>query len=78
MQAGDYAALIFVNSYQPDALLIPANAVLADAAGKYVYVVGKNGERVRRDVKLRVPVGAIDAQVLEGLEEGERIYVTDK
>ena len=22
--------------------------------------------------------GAIDAQVLEGLEEGERIYVTDK
>ena len=53
-------------------------AVLADAAGKYVYVVGKNGERVRRDVKLRVPVGAIDAQVLEGLEEGERIYVTDK
>ena len=43
-----------------------------------MYVVGKNGERVRRDVKLRVPVGAIDAQVLEGLEEGERIYVTDK
>ena len=78
VQAGDYAALIFVNSYQADALLIPANAVLADAAGKYVYVVGKNGERVRRDVKLRVPVGAIDAQVLEGLEEGERIYVTDK
>lgn len=41
MQAGDYAALIFVNSYQADTLLIPANAVLADAAGKYVYVVGK-------------------------------------
>lgn len=78
VHAGDYAALIFVNSYQADALLIPANAVLADAAGKYVYVVGENGERVRRDVKLRVPVGAIDAQVLEGLEEGERIYVTDK
>ena len=78
VHAGDYAALIFVNSYQADALLIPANAVLADAAGKYVYVVGKNGERERRDVKLRVPVGAIDAQVLEGLEEGERIYVTDK
>ena len=78
VRAGDYASLIFVNSYQADALLIPANAVLTDAVGKYVYVVGKNGERERRDVKLRVPIGALDAQVLEGLEEGERIYVTDK
>lgn len=78
VHAGDYAAVIFLNSYQADALLIPANAVLADANGKYVYVVGENGERVRRDIKIRTSVGAIDAQVLEGLEEGERIYVTDK
>lgn len=78
LEAGQYAAIVFVNSYTPNALLIPANAVLSDSGGKYVYVVGENGQRVKRDIKIRQPVGAIYAEILEGLAEGERIYVTDK
>ena len=78
LEAGQYAAIMLVNSYSPDALLIPANAVLSDSGGKYVYVVGENGQRIKRNIKTRQPVGAIYAQVLEGLSEGEQIYVTDK
>ena len=78
LEAGQYAAIVLVNSYAPDALLIPANAVLSDSGGKYVYVVGENGQRIKRNIKTRQPVGAIYAQVLDGLSEGERIYVTDK
>lgn len=78
LEAGMYGALVLVNFYAENMVLIPANAVLSDAGGKYVYVVGENGERVKRDIKIRQSTGAIYAQVLEGLKEGERIYVTDK
>lgn len=78
LEAGQYAAIVLVNGYTPSALLVPANAVLSDSGGKYVYVVGEGGQRVKRDIRIRQPVGAIYAEVLEGLSEGERIYVTDK
>ena len=77
-EAGDYCALVFLNNYSADQLLIPANAFLTDADSKYVYVVGENGARERRDVKVKYVSGAIYAMVTEGLEEGEQIYVTDK
>jgi len=78
VEAGEYAAVMFVNSYVPDVLLIPANAVLSDSDGKYVYIVGENGERIKRTIRIRNFANSIYTQVTEGLEEGERIYVTDK
>ena len=78
VSAGEYAAVIFENNYAEDVLLIPANAVLSDADGKYVYVVGENGERIKRTIRVKISGNSIYAQVLEGLTEGERIYVTDK
>ena len=78
VEAGLFASIILVNSYQPDALLIPANAVLSDSGGKYVYVVAEDGGHEKRDIRVNTPGNSIYSVVLEGLEEGERIYVTDK
>ena len=78
VEAGMYAALIFENNLTEDALLIPANAALQDSGGKYVYVYTEDGGKEKRYVKLRTISGAIYSIVLEGLSEGELIYVTDK
>ncbi len=78
IEPGMYAAVILSNNYDSDALLIPANAVLNSAGGKYVYVVTEDGGREKRDIKVRIVMGGMYARVLEGLTEGERIYVTDK
>ena len=78
VSAGDYCALVFINNYAEDRVLIPSNSFLNDSDSRYVYVVGEHGERVRRDVRLKTNTNAIYAEVLEGLEPGERIYITDK
>ncbi len=78
VEPGMYAAVVLKNNYDSDALLIPANAVLNSAGGKYVYVVTEDGGREKRDIKVRMITNGIYARVLEGLTEGERIYVTDK
>lgn len=77
-EEGMYCALVFVNQFHPDELLIPANAVLNDANGKYVYVRGEDGSREKRTVRVSTYSGAVQCIVNEGLEEGETIYVTDK
>jgi len=78
VSAGEYGVLILVNNFLADQLLIPQNAVLSDTDGKYVYVVGEDGERKKRTIKIRNYGDSLYSVVLEGLEEGERIYVTDK
>ncbi|MBQ3078989.1 MAG: biotin/lipoyl-binding protein [Clostridia bacterium] len=78
IEAGLYAAVIFETNFVEDALLIPQNAVLSDADGKYVYVVGENGEHIKRSIRIKTYVDSLYSVVLEGLEEGESIYVTDK
>lgn len=75
LSPGAYAAVCVESGYVEDALVIPANALFAGAGGKYVYVV-ENGVRVRRDVKTAA-VNVRHVQVLEGLEEGEEVYVPD-
>ncbi|MBQ5770957.1 MAG: hypothetical protein IIW08_07260 [Clostridia bacterium] len=77
LEPGLYAGLVFVHNFLPDQLLIPQNAVLTGAEGKYVYVVGENGESIKRPVKIRNYQDSVYSVVLEGLEEGEKIYVTD-
>ncbi len=78
IEPGMYAGLVLVHNYVPDQLLIPQNAVLTGSDGKYVYVVGENGESIKRPVKIRNYADSVYSTVLEGLEEGEQIYVTDK
>lgn len=73
VEAGQYAAIAVYNNYIPDALLVPRGAVLTDAAGDYVYV-DDDGSRVRRDVTLGKVTDGL-AQITEGLQAGEVVYV---
>lgn len=75
VSAGQYAAVIMEVQHVEDALMVPSNALFSDAAGRYLYVM-ENGARVRRSVK----TGAVTdwhTQILEGLEEGEVVYVKE-
>lgn len=73
VEAGQYAAILIYSNYVPDALLIPRNAVRTDDAGSYVYV-DADGSRVRREVKLGKVTDGL-AQITEGMQEGEVVYV---
>ena len=75
VEAGQYAAVCIYTNYVEDALLVPSGAVLRDASGRYVYV-DEDGTRVRRQVRIGKTTDAL-VQILEGLEEGEVVYVKD-
>ncbi len=78
VEPGQYVGLMLIHNYLPDQILIPQNAVLTGTDGKYVYIVGENGESIKRLIKIRNYQDSVYSVVLEGLEEGEMIYVTDK
>jgi len=73
--AGMYAAVCAELDYVADALLIPGNALYSDATGDYVYLM-EEGVRVRRDVKTGVETKWL-VQILEGIEEGDVVYVKE-
>ncbi len=75
LTAGQYAAVCIYTNYIEDALLVPSGAVLKDASGRYVYV-DEDGQRVRRAVRIGKTTDGL-TQILEGLEEGEVVYVKD-
>lgn len=75
LEAGQYAAVHVVKNYIDDALLVPSGAVLRDVSGRYVYV-DEDGSRVKRVVKVGKTTDSL-VQILEGLEEGEVVYVKD-
>lgn len=75
LEVGQYAAICMWRDYVPDALLVPSNAVQSDAGGKYVYVE-ENGNRVKRTVKTGLETDSI-TQILEGLKEGDVVYVKE-
>lgn len=73
---GVYAAICVEDEALEDALLIPYNALYSDGSGNsYVYVI-ENGERIRRNIKTgRRTDWAV--QILEGLKEGDTVYVKE-
>ncbi|MCR5726752.1 MAG: hypothetical protein K6G24_04740 [Lachnospiraceae bacterium] len=70
---GDYASVIVVKNFRADVLAVPQNAVYSDVNGDFVYEI-KDGERIRRSVVLGLSDNA-NVEVVEGLEEGARVYV---
>ena len=63
-----------INSGSFSATVLPESAVLADAEGSFVYVVGKDNKAVRRPVK----TGAVTANgiaITEGLNGTEKIVL---
>ena len=75
ISAGMYAAVCLESNRVEDALTVPMGALYAAAGERYVYVQTENG-RERRTVVIGATNG-LDAQVLEGLSEGEVVYVKE-
>ncbi len=70
---GQYALLYLMTAQREQVLCVPANAVLRDSAGYYVYV-DENGEKVRREIEVGLTTAA-QVEILSGLEEGVQVYV---
>lgn len=77
ISAGMYAAIVRVWDYKEDVLKIPDNALYTDEDGTYVYVIkgeGDEEEKERREVTVGI-VTDTSAEIIEGLQEGEKVYV---
>lgn len=72
-QMGDFVLICMVGNYHPQVLSIPENAVYRDSNGTYVYLV-EDGIRVKRDVVTGYK-DDVYVEIVEGLKEGDRIYV---
>ena len=75
LAAGLYAAVCLENGRVEDALIVPMGALYSAGGERYVYVQTENG-RERRTVTVGVTNG-LDAQITEGLSEGEIVYVKE-
>lgn len=75
VSSGQYAAVCMETGRTEDVLAIPRSSLYTESGARYVYVV-EDGVRVRREVETGV-MNNWYAQILSGLEEGERVYVPD-
>lgn len=73
VQPGDYMPVILEGERAEHALIIPANALFRDAGGAYVYRI-ENGSQTRQAVVVGIS-NATTVQILEGLREGDTVYV---
>lgn len=75
VESGEYVVLKIWNMYKEDVLTIPVNALHRDAKGRYVYKI-VDGERIRCDVTVGI-TNEVKAEILEGLQEGDVVYVKE-
>lgn len=75
LESGQFAAIMVIRSYRENVLTIPVNALYRDGTGRYVYKQA-DGQRVRCDVTAGV-ISDTKAEIVEGLEEGDMVYVKD-
>ena len=75
LESGQYAAILVIKSYRENVLTVPVNALYKDGVNYYVYKE-EEGQSVRCDVKTGV-ISSTKAEILEGLEEGDVVYVKD-
>ena len=73
VRAGDFAALLQVESEATDTLMIPVNALYTANGQNYVYRI-MNGEKIYTEIKIGIRNAAF-AAVTEGLEEGDEVFV---
>jgi len=70
---GQYADVEVVTRVRENVLTVPTNAVVNNGSENYVYVV-ENGSKIKKNVKIGTK-GAAKTEILEGIEEGEDIFV---
>jgi len=74
LSAGQYAVVCVETNFVPNVLLVPTTALYADE-NRYLYVI-EDGVRVRRNVKIGLMTDWY-TQIVEGLQEGELVYVQE-
>lgn len=70
---GDFVLVCMVSDYNANTLSVPNNAVYKDSSGSYVYLL-EGDIRVRQDVLTGYKNDAY-TEILDGLKEGDRVYV---
>lgn len=70
---GDFVLVCMIGNYHPQVLSVPNSAVYRDSNGTYVYLI-ENEVRVRRDVVTGYS-DDVYVEILEGVKEGDRVYV---
>lgn len=73
--SGQFAAVNIISGYKEDVLTIPVNALHQEAGSRYVYKMSE-GRRVRCDVSVG-SISSTKVEILEGLEEGDSVYVKE-
>ena len=75
LESGMYACVFLKTGLVEDALVIPSNALYSDATGRYVYKM-EGDTRVRTHVTTGRITASL-AQITEGLEEGDLVYIKE-
>lgn len=75
LESGQYVAIILYDSCVENTLTVPANAIYREGKTKYVFKI-VNGEKIRCEVTVGVITDA-KAEILEGLQEGDEVYVKE-
>lgn len=75
LESGQYAAVTILDSREENVLLVPSNALYRDEKGRYVYKI-VDGARIRQDVTVGIS-NNLEAQIIEGLQEGDVVYVKE-
>lgn len=70
---GDFILICMINDFHGQVLSVPNNAIYKDSNGNYVYLI-EDGVRVRQDVVTGYK-NNIYTEIVDGLEEGDQIYV---
>lgn len=76
MPLGMFVDVLLATGFREDALAVPASAIVRDLGVDVVYVVASGETMQRREVETGLRDGGF-VEILSGVEEGERIIVTD-
>lgn len=72
---GETGDILCKKKLRENVITVPNNALISEGNTGYVYVM-RNGEKVNTQVKLGVE-GVMYTEIIEGLSEGEVVYVTE-
>lgn len=73
IKSGQLGRVVTISSYRENVLTVPVNALYQEKAEYYVYKQ-VDDQRVRCDVTVGV-ITDTKAEIMEGLQEGDRVYV---
>ncbi|MBQ7915727.1 MAG: biotin/lipoyl-binding protein [Firmicutes bacterium] len=74
-ESGQFAAVMLITSYKENVLTVPANAVYRDEKGRYVYKI-QGDERIRCSITVGI-ANDVEVEIVEGLQEGDVVYVKE-